>query len=70
MFFRLYGDEGELKFWSITLHYLRREKCRKACPAHKVRFKLVSNGVLDFCVPNLNDELCATEKRRVNPLIK
>ncbi|CAB4007520.1 WD repeat-containing 11, partial [Paramuricea clavata] len=32
---QLYGDEGEVRFWSITLHYLRREKCRKACPAHK-----------------------------------
>ena len=35
-FARLFGDEAEITFWEVALHYLRREKARLLCLLHKV----------------------------------
>ncbi|XP_072042557.1 WD repeat-containing protein 11-like isoform X2 [Amphiura filiformis] len=32
---RLFGDESEVDFWTVTLFYLKSEKMRLTCPAHK-----------------------------------
>ena len=51
VFFRLFGDESDVRFWTVALHYMRTEKAEPSSQA-----RLSNQLTFHLCV--LNVSLC------------